>query len=403
MRDLYDHDHKLFRESFEAFLRSHVESEYPEWERQGTTPREAFLAAGEAGFLGIEVPGAYGGSEVDDYRFNTVMLEAMGAGGYGALSAGLSMHNDICVPYFLSYADESQRERWLPGLVSGELPAGLAMTEPGTGSDLASIATVAERKGDHFVVNGGKTFITNGQNANLLITAVKTDRKAGRAGLSLLVVEDGTEGFKRGRNLEKLGMHSQDTAELFFDDALVPAANLLGEEGSGFGYLLHNLARERLSIAVAGVAAARAALDWTTEYVRSRNAFGQAIGAFQNTRFVLAEVATEVEVTQAFIDRCIAEINRGRLTAEEAAMAKWWCTDLQGRAIDRCLQLHGGYGYMSEYPISRAYADARVTRIYGGTNEIMKEIIGRSLGLAGQGRGGSPAPAPARVQSPNGN
>jgi len=385
MRNLFDHDHRLFRESFEAFLATHVAPGYEEWERRGSTPREVFAAAGEGGFLAVEVPEAYSGAEVDDFRFNVVMLEAMGASGYGALSAGLSMHNDICVPYFLTYADESQRERWLPGLVSGELIAGLALTEPGTGSDLAAIATTAVREGDHYVVNGAKTFITNGQNADLLITAVKTDRSAGRSGLSLICVERGTPGFERGRNLEKLGMHSQDTAELFFEDARVPVENLLGAEGAGFGYMTHNLARERLAIAIAGVAAARAALDWTVEYVRSRNAFGQPIGRFQNTRFVLAEVATEVEVAQAYADQCVLALNEGRLSAEQAAMAKWWCTDLQGRAIDRCLQLHGGYGYMIEYPISRAYADARVTRIYGGTNEIMKEIIGRSLLLESAG------------------
>jgi len=393
VREIYDDDHRFFRESFEAFLASHVAPRYDEWERAGTTPREVFAAAGEAGFLGVDVPEVFGGAEVEDYRFNAVMLEAMGAAGFGALSAGMSMHNDICIPYFLAYADEAQRQRWLPGLVAGDLIAGLALTEPGTGSDLASISTNAERRGDHYLLNGAKTFITNGSNADVIITAARTSRGAGRAGLSLFGVERGTPGFERGRNLDKLGMHSQDTAELFFQDAQVPAENLLGHENAGFGYLTHNLARERLAIAVAGVAAARAALDWTTDYVRGRNAFGQAIGQFQNTRFVLAEVATDVEVAQAFVDECILAINAGRLSAERAAMAKWWCTDLQGRAIDRCLQLHGGYGYMTEYPISRAYADARVTRIYGGTNEIMKEIIGRSLALGDAPRTGGPQAA----------
>jgi alkylation response protein AidB-like acyl-CoA dehydrogenase len=381
MRALYDPEHRLLAESFTAFLKAHVAPHYETWEEAGVTPRDVFRQAGRDGFLGSEVPESFGGAEVADFRFNAAMLEALADGGYGALSAGLSMHNDICVPYFLEYATEEQRERWLPGLVSGELLAGLAMTEPGTGSDLASIATTAVRGDGGFVINGAKTFITNGVNADLIITAVKTDPAAGRRGLSLLVVERDTEGFERGRNLAKLGMHSQDTTELFFNNAVVPEENLLGAEGDGFRYLTSNLPRERLAIAVAGVAAARAALEWTVAYVRERQAFGQSIGRFQNTRFALAEVHTEVEVAQAFVDACILELNDDRLTPERAAMAKWWCTDLQGRAVDRCLQLHGGYGYMLEYPIARAYADARVTRIYGGTNEIMKEIIGRSLAL----------------------
>ncbi|HEX5095034.1 MAG TPA: acyl-CoA dehydrogenase family protein, partial [Acidimicrobiia bacterium] len=257
----------------------------------------------------------------------------------------------------------------------------IAMTEPGIGSDLASMATSAILDGDHYVVNGSKTFITNGINADLVITAVKTDPTQKHKGISLLILERGMEGFERGRNLEKLGLHSQDTAELFFNDVPVPVNNLLGEEGQGFLHLVHNLPQERLSIAVAGVAAARAALDWTLEYVKQRTAFGQPVGTFQNSRFVLAEVATEVEVGQAFVDRCVLALNDDTLTAEEAAMAKWWCTELQKRVVDKCLQLHGGYGYMLEYPIARAYADARVTTIYGGTTEIMKEIVGKSLGL----------------------
>jgi alkylation response protein AidB-like acyl-CoA dehydrogenase len=253
------------------------------------------------------------------------------------------------------------------------------MTEPGIGSDLASMSTKAIRDGDHYVVNGAKTFITNGINADLVVTAVKTDPSARHAGISILVLERGMEGFERGRNLEKVGLHSQDTAELFFNDVHVPVANLLGEAGQGFRYLVANLPQERLSIAVAGVSIARAALEWATAYVKERTAFGQPIGSFQNTRFVLAEVATEVEVAQAFVDKCILALNEATLTAEEAAMAKWWCTELQKRAVDRCLQLFGGYGYMLEYPIARAYVDSRVTTIYGGTTEIMKEIIGRSL------------------------
>ena len=307
--------------------------------------------------------------------------EEIQAAGVGGAGLGMSLHNDICLPYFLAYCTDEQRARWLPGIASGELVTAVAMTEPGIGSDLASMTTTAIRDGDHYVVNGSKTFITNGINADLVITAVKTDPTQKHRGISLLILERGMEGFERGRNLEKLGLHSQDTAELFFTDVSVPVDNLLGTEGNGFIQLVHNLPQERLSIAVAGVAAAKAALGWTLEYVKERTAFGQSVGSFQNSRFVLAELATEVEVAQVFVDRCVVALNDGVLTAEEAAMAKWWCTELQKRAVDRCLQLHGGYGYMLEYPIARAYADARITTIYGGTTEIMKEIIGRSLGL----------------------
>ncbi|MCW3063665.1 MAG: Long-chain-acyl-CoA dehydrogenase, partial [Solirubrobacterales bacterium] len=289
---------------------------------------------------------------------------------------------DICLPYFLAYADEEQRARWLPGIASGELITAIAMTEPAIGSDLAGMRASAKRDGDHYVVNGTKTFITNGINSDLIITAVKTDPSEKHRGISLLVVERGMEGFERGRNLEKVGQHSQDTAELFFNDVRVPVANLLGEEeGRGFFQLTANLAQERLSIAVAGVAAATAALGWTLDYVRDRTAFGQAIGAFQNSRFALAEMATEIDIAQTYLDRCVTALGAGELSPEDAAKAKWWCTDLQGRVTDRCLQLHGGYGYMTEYPIARAWADARVTRIYGGANEIMKEIVARSMGL----------------------
>jgi alkylation response protein AidB-like acyl-CoA dehydrogenase len=377
----YDLEHQLFADSFAAFLNRTVKTRYSEWEENGMTPRDVFRNVGENGFLAIGVPDDFGGAGVRDFRFNAVMLDELAKGSFGALSAGLSMHNDICVPYFLAYASEEQKRRWLPGLVSGELLAAIAMTEPGAGSDLAAIATTAVRRNGTLVLNGSKTFVTNGVNADLIITVVKTDPVAGRHGLSLVIVEPGISGFERGRNLLKLGMHSQDTAELFFDDAVLPEDNLLGVEGEGFRYLTSNLPQERLAIAVAGVAAARAALEWTVSYVRDRKAFGQSIGSFQHTRFALAELHTEVEVAQAFVDVCIDELNTARLTPERAAMAKWWCTELQGRAVDRCLQLHGGYGYMLEYPIARAYADARVTRIYGGTNEIMKEIVGRSLAL----------------------
>jgi alkylation response protein AidB-like acyl-CoA dehydrogenase len=380
-RALFEDEHQDFRASWRTFLEREVAPLYEQWERERLVPREVFAKAGGHGFLGMALPEEHGGAGVDDFRFNVVLSEEAQRAGLGSVHLGMSVHSDICLPYFMRYATEEQKERLLPGLASGELIAAIAMTEPGTGSDLASIATTAVRDNGAYVVNGAKTFITNGINADLVITAVRTDRGERHRGLSLLVVERDTPGFERGRNLEKIGTHAQDTAELFFDDARVPAENLLGNEGEGFAYLVSNLPQERLSIAVAGVAAAEAALRWTVEYVRDRKAFGAPIGSFQNTRFELAEMRTEVDVGQAYVDRCVEALNAGQLTAEDAAGAKWWCTELQGRVVDRCLQLHGGYGYMLEYPIARAYADARVTRIYGGSNEIMKEIVGRAMKL----------------------
>ncbi|HWG07647.1 MAG TPA: acyl-CoA dehydrogenase family protein [Solirubrobacteraceae bacterium] len=383
-RNLFDDVHEDFRASFRTFLEREVvgdEERYGEWERSGLVPREVFALAGRGGFLGMAVPERYGGAGAEDFRLNLVIGEECQRVGVGGFGLGITLHNDICLPYFLSYCNEEQRERWLPGIVSGELITAIAMTEPGIGSDLASMTTRARREGEHFVVDGSKTFITNGINADLVITAVKTDPSARHRGISLVILERGMDGFERGRNLEKIGQHSQDTAELSFADVHVPAENLLGEEGEGFRYLVSNLPQERLSIAASAVAAAEAALDWTLAYVRERKAFGQTIGSFQASRFTLAEVRGEVDVARAYIDRCAQALDAGELTPEDAATAKWWCTDLQGRAIDRCLQLFGGYGYMVEYPIARAYADARVTRIYGGANEIMKEIVGRSLGL----------------------
>ena len=380
-RALFDVEHEDFRESFRRFVEREVVPHYETWERDGIVPREVFAAAGSHGFLAMSVPEELGGAGVDDFRFNVVIDEETMRAGVAGFGLGVTLHNDICLPYVLHGTTREQQERWLPGVASGELITAVAMTEPGTGSDLAGIATRAVRDGDHYVVNGAKTFITNGINADLVITAVRTDPAQKHRGLSLLMLERGMEGFERGRNLEKVGLHSQDTAELFFTDVRVPVANRLGEEGEGFARLTGNLAQERLSIAVAGLAAASAALDWTLDYVRERRAFGQALGAFQATRFTLAEVRTEIEVTQAFVDQCVLELDRGELSAERAAMAKLWCTELQGRVVDRCVQLHGGYGYMLEYPIARAYADARVTRIYGGASEIMKEIVGRSMGL----------------------
>ena len=379
-RKHYDADHKAFGEAFRAFVDKQIVPRYLDWERDGITPRAVFAEAGKGGFLGMAVPEQYGGGGVDDFRFNQMIGEQIAAAGIGGTGLGMSLHNDICLPYFLAYCTDEQKQRWLPGIASGELITAIAMTEPGAGSDLAGIRTSARRDGDNYLVNGSKTFITNGINADLVITAVRTGADR-HQGISLLVLERGMAGFERGRNLDKLGLHSQDTAELSFSDVRVPVENLLGEEGSGFGQLTQKLPQERMSIAVSGLAEARAAFDETLRYVGERKAFGTTVGSFQNTKFVLAEIATEIDVAQAFVDRCVDRLNGGELTPADAAKAKWWCTELQGRVIDRCLQLHGGYGYMSEYPISRRYADARITRIYGGTTEIMKTVVSKSLGL----------------------
>jgi alkylation response protein AidB-like acyl-CoA dehydrogenase len=380
-RTLFDDEHELFRDSVRRFIAAELAPRNEAWERVGIVDRDMFRAAGKHGFLGMAVPTDYGGGGVDDFRYNLVIGEEVQRAGINAAGLGWTLHNDICLPYFLSLCTEEQKARWLPGICSGDLITAIAMTEPGIGSDLASMTTTAVRDGDRYVLNGSKTFITNGINADLVVTAVKTDPGARHRGMSLVVVERGMDGFERGRNLDKIGMHAQDTAELFFTDVQVPVANLLGEEGEGFRYLVTNLPQERLSIGATGVAAARAAFDQTLSYVTERQAFGQAVGAFQNTRFRMAEMATEIELGQTYIDRCVLALNARELTAEEASMAKWWCTELQGRVVDICVQLHGGYGYMAEYPVARAFADARVTRIYGGTTEIMKEIIGRNLGL----------------------
>jgi alkylation response protein AidB-like acyl-CoA dehydrogenase len=380
-RSLYESDHDAFRESFRKFVEQEIVPHDDRWAKDGIVPRELFATAGKSGFLGIDVPEEYGGGGVRDFRFNAVITEELMRSGAAAAGLGLTLHNDICMPYFLAYCSEEQKRRWLPGIVSGELITAIAMTEPGIGSDLASMSTTARREGDHYVVNGAKTFITNGINSDLVITAVKTDPSQKHKGISLLVIERGMEGFERGRNLDKLGQHAQDTAELSFTDVRVPVANLLGEEGKGFTQLVTNLPQERLSIAVAGVSASRAALGWTLDYVKERKAFGSPIGSFQNSRFVLAELDTEIDIAEHYVDDCIRALNAGELTAVDASKAKYWCTELQGRVVDKCLQLHGGYGYMNEYPIAKAYADARITRIYGGTTEIMKEVIGRGLGL----------------------
>jgi len=380
-RAIFTDEHEMFRAAFRQFVDKEIVPHHLQWETAGIVPRELFAAAGSSGFLGTDVAEQYGGGGVTDFRYNLIIGEELQRSGTGGAGLGITLHNDICLPYFTSLGTDEQKERWLPGICTGELITAIAMTEPGIGSDLASMGTTAIRDGDAYVVNGSKTFITNGINADLVITAVKTDPTQRHKGMSLLVLERGMEGFERGRNLDKVGLHSQDTAELFFTDVHVPAANLLGHEGQGFVHLVNNLPQERLSIAVSAVAACEAALGWTLDYVKERQAFGQPVGSFQNSRFKLAEMRTEIDIAQVYVDRCVEGLNDGTLTAEEAAGAKWWCTELQKRTMDTCVQLHGGYGYMLEYPIARAYTDARITTIYGGTTEIMKEIIGRSLGV----------------------
>jgi alkylation response protein AidB-like acyl-CoA dehydrogenase len=381
-RDLFGEEHEALRESFARYLDAEIVPCYDEWERAGRIPREALRRLGELGFLGLAVPERFGGPGADDFRFNAVLNEEAARRGLAAFALAFTMQNDVALPYLLELGNDEQLERWMPGVATGELVLGIAMSEPQTGSDLQGIRTRAERRDGGYELTGSKTFITNGLNADLVITVVRTGRQGNHSDISLIVVENDTPGFTRGRNLDKLGQHAQDTAELFFSDARVPAGNLLGDEGNGFRYLTRGLVPERLSIAIGAVAAARGALERTLTYVKERNAFGRPVGTFQNSRFRLAECQTEVEVAQAFVDRALATHVAGELSAEDAAMAKYWCTEAQGRVIDTCLQLHGGYGYMLEYPIARDYADARISRIYGGTNEIMREVIGRGMGLA---------------------
>jgi alkylation response protein AidB-like acyl-CoA dehydrogenase len=372
-------EHEAFRDSVRAFMDKHVAPHHDQWEKDGIVPRDLWLEAGKQGLLGTDVPEQYGGGGVKDFRYNAIVDEELVHA--GASGVGFGLHNDVVAPYLLTLATEEQKQRWLPPFCSGELITAIAMTEPGTGSDLQGIKTNARRDGDDWVVNGSKTFITNGINSDLVIVVAQTDPSAGSKGFSLLVVERGMKGFERGRNLEKIGMKAQDTAELFFDEVRVPKENLLGAEGLGFLHLMDSLPQERLSIAVIAVAVSRKVLDLTVEYCKERHAFGKPIGSFQNNRFVLAELATEVTIAEHYLDRAILQHNEGAFTVTDAAMAKWWTTELQNKVIDRCLQLHGGYGYMLEFPVAKAFIDSRVQTIYGGTTEIMKEIVGRSLGV----------------------
>jgi alkylation response protein AidB-like acyl-CoA dehydrogenase len=368
---------RMFRDAFRRFVAEEVTPHYEQWEQDGVVARAVWEKAGAQGFLCLDVPEEYGGGDVADFRYNAVVVEELARA--GAPGVAFSLHNDMVVPYIRDHGDEEQKRRWLPAMARGTVIGAVAMSEPNTGSDLAAIATAAVRDGDSYLLNGQKTFISNGLLNDLVVVVARTQPGAGARGLTLLVVERGMPGYERGRRLEKLGMHAQDTAELFFRDVRVPLANRLGQENQGFRYLMQGLAQERLAIAIAAVAAAEAALEQTIAYTQERTAFGQPVASFQNSRFRLAEMQTEVELGRVFVDHCIRLHNERRLSAEKAAMAKWWTTDMQVRVIDTCLQLHGGYGYMLEYPIARAYRDARAQRIYGGTNEIMKEVIGRAL------------------------
>ena len=378
-RTVFDPEHEQFREVVREFLAREVAPHAQAWETAGIVDREVYRAAGKHGVIGFNVPDEFGGGGVSDFRFNAVVAEELAVAGPG--TPAFTLHNDIVAPYLVSLSTPEQQQRWLPGFASGDLIGAIAMSEPGAGSDLAGVRTHAERDGSDWVLSGSKTFISSGINADLVIVVTRTDPTAGHRGFSLLVVERDMPGFTRGRNLEKIGQKSQDTAELFFDQVRVPAANVLGQEGRGFYHLMHNLPAERLSIAVSAVAGARAIFTETVAYAKNRTAFGQPIGAFQHNRFVLAELDTELDIARVYVDRCLEAVVAGELTAVEAAKAKWWTTELQKRVVDACVQLHGGYGYMLEYPVARAYLDARVQTIYGGTTEIMKEIIGRDLGL----------------------
>jgi len=380
-RNLFDDTHELFRQSFATFVAKEIAPYHDAWEQAGIVDKAMFRKAGAAGFLGIAAPARYGGGGTPDFRYSVVMSEEFQRANVANSGVCLGLHNDVALPYFVDGADEEQKARWLPGICSGDLMTAIAMTEPGTGSDLAAIRTTAVLAGDHYVVNGSKTFITNGINADLVIVVCTTDPAQRHRGITLLVIEAGMEGFERGRNLDKIGVHANDTAELFFSDVRVPVANRLGPEGTGFAQLMTKLPQERLGIAVNAVAQAEVAFQWALAYAKNRHAFGQPIGSFQHNRFALAEMRTELDIAQIYVDRQVEALNAGELSADDVAKAKWWTTELQWRVLDTCLQLHGGYGYMEEYPIARAWRDGRIQRIYGGTNEIMKELIGRSLGV----------------------
>lgn len=377
-RTLFNEDHALFRDMVRRFLDEHAKPHHEKWEAQGYVDRDVWLKAGEQGLLLPTVSTDYGGAGATE-AMSAVLTEEVARANTSGLGFGL--HNDIVAPYIESYGSEAQKKKYLPPMARGEKIGAIAMTEPGTGSDLQGVRTTARRDGDHWVINGSKTFITNGWHADLVIVVTKTDPAAGAKGVSLIIVEEGTPGFRKGKRLKKVGLKSQDTSELFFDDVRVPAENLLGKEGEGFIYLMQKLPWERLQIAITAHASAQAAIDHTIQYVQDRKAFGSPIGEFQNTRYKLAECQTEVEIGRVFVDKCLEMQIAGVLDSATASMAKLWLSEMQGRVLDACVQLHGGYGFMWEYPVAQAYADARVQRIYGGTSEIMKELISRQMGL----------------------
>jgi len=378
-RCLFNADHEAFRDSFRRFVEKEISPFHDGWEEQGYVDREVWRKAGENGFLCMTMPEAYGGAGADKL-YSVAQMEEIARAGVSGIGFGL--HSEIVAPYILHYGTEAQKLKYLPLLATGEMVGAIAMSEPAAGSDLQGVKTTAIKQADgSYLLNGSKTFITNGWHADLVIVVAKTDPAAGAKGTSLLLVEQGMPGFSKGKRLKKLGMKAQDTSELFFDNVKVPAENLLGGEGKGFICLMEQLPWERLQIAIGAVAAAQAAIDWTVAYVKDRKVFGQPVASYQNTRYALAELQTEVQVARVFVDKCCELVVQEKLDTATASMAKYWCSDLQCKVIDECVQLHGGYGYMWEYPITRAYADARVQRIYGGTNEIMKEVISRSMGL----------------------
>ena len=380
-RTLFTPDHETFRDSFRRFCDKEIAPFHAEWEEQGYVDREVWRKAGANGFLCMTMPEEYGGAGADKL-YAVVQMEELSRGGYSGIGYGL--HNEIVAPYLLHYGSDAQKQKYLPAMARGAMIGAIAMSEPAAGSDLQGVKTTALLKGDHYVLNGSKTFITNGWHADLVIVVAKTDPAAGAKGTSLLLVERGMPGFETGKRLKKMGLKAQDTAELFFNDVKVPVANLLGPLNRGFVCLMEQLPWERMQIAIGAVAKSQAAIDWTLAYVKDRKVFGQAVAQYQNTRFKLAEMQTQVQIAQVFVDKCIALLLEDKLDTATASMAKYWVSDLENKVIDECVQLFGGYGYMWEYPIARAFVDARVQRIYGGTNEIMKEVIARAMGLSGR-------------------
>lgn len=379
MQELYTEEHHMFRDALKEFLKQEAVPHFERWEKEGIVERDIWKKAGDLGILSTDIAEEYGGLGLHDFRYNAIINEELGRVNASAL--GFGIQNDIVIPYLNHYCTPEQKEKYLPKLASGEWIGSLGMTDPQAGSDLKNIQTFAEKKDDHYLLNGAKTFISNGIHADVVVTFVKTSRDPGSKSYSLFVLERGMDGFSRGKNLDKIGMKGQDTAELFFDNVQVPFENVLGEANRGFYYLMHNLPMERLGIAIGALAMVEGVFEETIQYCKDRKAFGKSIGSFQNSRFKIAEMKTELTVARTFVDACILELVEKKLSAEKAAMAKYWVTELQFKVLDQCLQLHGGYGYINEYNVARAWRDARVSRIYGGTNEIMKEIIGRGLGF----------------------